>query len=169
MIQPYDLPINKSDLWDIYNRCNRREHYYDYNIADTTNVFIHNYDDIEYIDNNIIKPLGIPGTLLKNLWNDGPGFNFNVVKPGGFVRPHRDLNNTKLNILLNDTTLAPFHLLVFNEKYYYEHPVLLDVSQLHTIDNCESIVEDRVTLQLFLTADYKKCERIINENRTYKK
>ena len=34
MIQPYDLPINKSDLWDIYNRCNRQgEHYYDYNIA----------------------------------------------------------------------------------------------------------------------------------------
>ena len=54
-----------------------------------------------------------------------------------------------------------------NEKYYYEHPVLLDVSQLHTIDNCESIVEDRVTLQLFLTADYDICERIINENRTY--
>ena len=169
MIQPYDLPINKSDLWDIYNRCNRQEEYYDFNVASTTNVFIDNYDDIKYIIDNIIKPLGIPETLLKNFWDDGPGLNFNVVKPGGFVRPHRDINSTKLNILLNDTTLAPFYSLVSNEKYYYEHPVLLDVSQLHTIDNCESIVEDRVTLQLFLTADYKKCERIINENRTYKK
>jgi len=179
MIKSYDLPINKSDLWDIYNRCDHKEKYYNYNIASTTNVFIDDPNDIEYINNNIIKPLGlgpadkihIPADLIANIW-DGPwdngnGFNFNVVEPGGFVKPHRDLNPTKLNILLNDTTLAPFHLLETDKKYYYEHPALLDVSQLHTIDNCESIVEDRVTLQLFLTASYNVCERIINENRTY--
>ena len=68
---------------------------------------------------------------------------------------------------INDFVTFNNYLVETNEKYYYEHPVLLDVSQLHTIDNCESIVEDRVTLQLFLTADYEKCERIINENRTY--
>ena len=179
MIQPYDLPIDKSHLWNIYNRCNRKEKYYNYNIASTTNVFIDDPNDIEYINNNIINPLGlgadkiyIPVDLISNRWDDGPwdngpGFNFNVVEPGGFVKPHCDLNTCKINILLNDTTLAPFHSIATDEKYYYEHPVLLDVSQLHTIDNCESIVEDRVTLQLFLTADYEKCERIINENRTY--
>ena len=53
------------------------------------------------------------------------------------------------------------------QKYYYEYPVLLDVSQLHTVDNCESITEDRVTLQLFLTKPYDECERMIDENRTY--
>ena len=167
MIQPYNLPINKSHLWDIYNRCDRQGKYYNFNVASTTNVFIDNYDDIKYIDDNIIKPLGIPHSLLKNFYDNGPGLNFNVIKPGGFVRPHFSINDTKLNILLNDTTLAPILFIETGEKYYYEHPVLLDVGQLHAVDNCESIVEDRVMLQLFLTASYEKCERIINENRNY--
>ena len=167
MIKSYDLSISKSDLWDIYYRCDRKEEYYNENVARTTNVFIDNLRDIEYIENQIIKPLGIPDSFLKNEYDNSLGFNFNVVNPNGFVKPHRDINGTKLNILLNDSTLAPFLFVETNEKYYYEHPVLLDVSRLHTIDNCKSIVEDRVTLQLFLTAPYKKCERIINENRTY--
>ena len=79
MIQPYDLPINKSDLWDIYNRCNRKEKYFNPSIASTTNVFIDDPNDIEYINNNIINPLGlgadkiyIPVDLIANRWDDGP-------------------------------------------------------------------------------------------------
>ena len=155
MIKLYDLPINKSYLWDIYNRCNRKGTYFNPSVASTTNVFIDDYDDIKYIDDNIVKPLGIPHNLLKNLWDDGPGLNFNVIKPEGFVKPHTDLNETKLGILLNDTTLAPVLFLETGEKCYYEHPALLDVSQWHTVDNCESIIEDRVTLQLFFTVSYE--------------
>jgi hypothetical protein len=169
MIKSYDLATNKAKLWEIYTRCNRSEDYYNPNVASTTNVFIDDADDCAYIEQNVIKPLGIPDSLLKNEYDDSAGYNFNVVKPGGFVKPHRDVNSTKVNILLNEKTDAPFLFVDTQEKYYYEHPVLLDVSQLHTVDNCESIQQDRVTLQLFLTQPYAECERIIDENRTYKK
>ena len=169
MIKSYDLSTNKNKLWEIYTRCNRSEDYYNPRVASTTNVFIDNADDCAYIEQNIVKPLGIPNSLLKNEYDDSAGYNFNVVKPGGFVKPHCDVNSTKVNILLNEKTDAPFLFVDTQEKYYYEHPVLLDVSQLHTVDNCESITEDRVTLQLFLTQPYAECERIIDENRTYKK
>ena len=55
MIKSYDLSISKSDLWDIYYRCDRREEYYNKNVARTTNVFIDDLRDIEYIENQIIK------------------------------------------------------------------------------------------------------------------
>ena len=167
MIKSYDLSINKNKLWDIYNRCNRSEDYYNIDVASTTNVFIDDQMDCEYIENNIIQPLGIPEHFLKNEYDNSRGYNFNVVKPGGFVKPHQDVNSTKVNILLNKMTDAPFLFVETKQKYYYEYPVLLDVSQLHTVDNCESITEDRVTLQLFLTKPYDECERIIDENRTY--
>ena len=89
------------------------------------------------------------------------------MRPTGFVLPHHDVNSTKLNILLNDSTEAPFLFVETGERYYYKHPVLLDVSQLHTVDECCSIREDRVTLQLFLTRPYAECERTIDENRRY--
>ena len=169
MIKSYDLATNKAKLWEIYTRCNRSEDYYNPKVASTTNVFIDDVDDCAYIEQNIVKPLGIQDSLLKNEYDDSVGYNFNVVKPGGFVKPHRDVNSTKVNILLNEKTDAPFLFVDTQEKYYYEHPVLLDVSQLHTVDNCESIQQDRVTLQLFLTEQYWICVRIIDENRTYKK
>ena len=167
MIKSYDLYINKNKLWDIYNRCNRSEDYYNVNVASTTNVFIDDQIDCEYIEENIIQPLGITKHVLKNEYDNSRGYNFNVVKPGGFVKPHKDVNSTKVNILLNTTTDAPFLFVETKQKYYYEYPVLLDVSQLHTVDNCESITEDRVTLQLFLIKPYDECERMIDENRTY--
>ena len=167
MIKSYDLAINKNKLWDIYNRCNRSEDYYNINVASTTNVFIDDLIDCEYIEENIIQPLGITKHVLKNEYDNSRGYNFNVVKPGGFVKPHKDVNSTKVNILLNTTTDAPFLFVETKQKYYYEYPVLLDVSQLHTVDNCESITEDRVTLQLFLIKPYDECERMIDENRTY--
>ena len=167
MIKSYDLAINKNKLWDIYNRCNRSENYYNINVASTTNDIIDEPIDCEYIEQNIIQPLGITKHVLKNEYDNSKGYNFNVVKPGGFVKPHKDVNSTKVNILLNTSTDAPFLFVETKQKYYYEYPVLLDVSQLHTVDNCESITEDRVTLQLFLIKPYDECERMINENRTY--
>lgn len=167
MIKSYDLSINKNKLWEIYHRCTRFEDYYNPQVASTTNVFIDNEDDCRYIEKNIVEPLGIPISYLKNEYDDSSGYNFNVVKPAGFVLPHKDINGTKVNILLNESTEAPFLFCETGEKYYYEHAVLLDVSQLHTVDNCDSIKEDRVTLQLFLTKPYAECERIIDENRRY--
>jgi hypothetical protein len=167
MIKSYDLAISKSDLFGIYSRCTRSEDYYNPQVAKTTNVFVDDRDDQAYIKTKVIDPLGIPLDYLRNEYDDSLGFNFNVVKPEGFVLPHRDVNGCKLNILLNDSTKAPFLFCDTGEKYYYEYPVLLDVSQLHTVDNCDSIVEERVTLQLFFTKPYYECERIINENRRY--
>jgi hypothetical protein len=168
MIKSYDLFTNKNKLWEIYNRCDRSEDYYNPRVASTTNVFIDDADDCAYIEQNIINPLGIPDSLLKNQYDDSVGYNFNVIKPGSFVNPHRDVNNTKVNILLNQETKAPFLFVETQQRYYYERPVLLDVSRLHTVENCESITQDRVTLQLFLTQPYEECKRIINENRTYR-
>lgn len=167
MIKSYDLYTNKNKLWDIYRRCTRSEDYYNLNVASTTNVFIDNPEDCAYIEQNIVEPLGIDKQWLNNQYDNSVGYNFNVVKPTGFVKPHRDVNSTKVNILLNQTTLAPFLFVETQQRYYYEHPVLLDVSQLHTVDNCSSITEDRVTLQLFLTKPYDECERMIDENRRY--
>lgn len=167
VIKSYDLAINKSELFGIYSRCTHSEDYYNPRVAKTTNVFIDDWYDQEYIKTEIINPLGIPMDYLRNEYNDSLGFNFNVVKPEGFVLPHRDVNGCKLNILLNDSTEAPFLFCDTGEKYYYEQPVLLDVSQLHTVDNCSSITEERVTLQLFFTKPYAECERKINENRRY--
>lgn len=167
MIKSYDLAINKSELFGIYSRCTRSEDYYNPQVAKTTNVFVDDRDDQAYIKTKIIDPLGIPLDYLRNEYDDSLGFNFNVVKPEGFVLPHRDVNGCKLNILLNDSTEAPFLFCDTRERYYYEHPVLLDVSQLHTVDNCVSIKEERVTLQLFFTKPYDECERTINENRRY--
>ena len=96
MIKSYDLSINKNKLWDIYNRCNRSEDYYNIDVASTTNVFIDDQMDCEYIENNIIQPLGIPEHFLKNEYDNSRGYNFNVVKPGGFVKPHQDVNSTKV-------------------------------------------------------------------------
>ena len=135
VIKSYDLAINKSELFGIYSRCTHSEDYYNPRVAKTTNVFIDDWYDQEYIKTEIINPLGIP--------------------------------MCKLNILLNDSTEAPFLFCDTGEKYYYEQPVLLDVSQLHTVDNCSSITEERVTLQLFFTKPYAECERKINENRRY--
>jgi hypothetical protein len=167
MLRTYDLSIDKNKLWEIYSRCSRSKDYYNVRVASTTNVFIDDSNDQEYIRNEIIKPLGIPEDYLLNEYDNSLGFNFNVVKPTGFVLPHRDVNGCKLNILLNESTEAPFLFCETGEKYYYEHPALLDVSQLHTVDNCDSIREDRVTLQLFLTKPYAECERKINENRRH--
>lgn len=167
MFRSYNIQIDKNKLWEIYHRCTRSEDYYNPRVASTTNVFIDNPKDRQYIEQNIINPLGIPADFLRNEYDDSDGYNFNVVKPGGFVKPHRDVNNTKVNILLNEKTIAPFLFVETGERYYYEHPVLLDVSQLHTVDECCSIREDRVTLQLFLTKTYEECERIIDENRRY--
>lgn len=167
VIKSYDLAISKSDLLGIYSRCTRSEDYYNPRVASTTNVFIDKKDDQQYIRDNIITPLGIPQDYLLNEYDNSLGFNFNVVKPTGFVLPHRDVNGCKLNILLNESTEAPFLFCETGEKHYYEYPALLDVSQLHTVDNCDSITEDRVTLQLFLTKPYAECERIIDENRRY--
>jgi hypothetical protein len=172
MLQTYKLDIDKDMLWSIYNRCIQSYDYYDKKVAKTTNVFITNTDDIEYLKKYILYPLGIDEKITHNQYNGGAayrdtGFCFNVIRPNGFVNPHRDVNPSKLNILLNETTQSPFCFTESGDEYYYEAPVLLDVSQLHTVNNCELITEDRVTLQVFLTKDYKYCERMINENRRY--
>lgn len=167
MIEFYNLYIDKNRLWNIYNKCSESKDYYNVNVASTTNVFINDLIDCKYIEQNIIQPLGIPKHFLKNQYDDSRGYNFNVIKPEGFVKPHCDVNSTKINILLNYTTNAPFLFVETKQKCYYEYPVLLDVSQLHTVDNYESISEDRVTLQLFLVKPYHECKRIIDENKTY--
>ena len=79
MIKSYDLYTNKNKLWDIYRRCTRSEDYYNLNVASTTNVFIDNPEDCEYIEQNIVEPLGIDIQWLNNQYDDSVGYNFNVV------------------------------------------------------------------------------------------
>ena len=117
---------------------------------------------------------GIKPNKLNNNYSYGvidpsleTSFNFNVIPPGGWVSPHRDVNPTKINILLNEKTEAPYRDINSSNEYFYDDgPVLLKVGELHTVDNCDSIEEDRVTFQAFLIDDFETCERTLDENRS---
>lgn len=163
VLKSYPIDVDKQLLWSIYNRCTQRIEYYNERVARTTNIFVSDDRDVLRI-NDLLESIGITQDLIENQFDYGfdvTGYNFNVISPGGFVKPHKDTNSTKLNILLNDSTDCPIHF-ESGEKYYYEHPVLLDVSQTHSVDNCESITEDRVTFQVFFKLPFKECERILD-------
>jgi len=93
------------------------------------------------------------------------GMNFNVIKPGGLVEPHNDMNPCKINILLNDKTEAPLTWKAY-DNYYYETPGLVNVMETHSITNLESITEDRIVLQLFMNKLFGEIKGIIDENRS---
>jgi hypothetical protein len=172
MFYPYDLTIDKKALWNIYNRCTYIHNYNSVNedIFKGANAFIENEDDIEYIETNIVQPFGLDLEIVRNEYvgfGNNLGFNFNILRPGGFANAHRDTNKTKINILLNESTQSPMHWIESGTSYYYEYPVLVDVSLEHMVKDCHLIKEDRVTLQIFLTESFDYCKKMIDANRSF--
>lgn len=178
MIKSYPtLKVDKNKLWEIYNRCEYKIPITIPNLARVTNVFITDKSDIEYLF-TMLDDWGIKPNKLNNNYSYSSeigvidpsletSFNFNVIPPGGWVFPHRDVNPTKINILLNEKTEAPYRDVNSSNEYFYDDgPVLLKVGELHTVDNCDSIKEDRVTFQAFLIDDFETCERTLDENRS---
>ena len=172
MFQPYDVKIDKQALWDIYNRCTYIHNYdnVDEKIFKGANAFIENQDDIEYIEENIIKLFGLDTAIVRNQYTEfgvNLGFNFNILRPGGFANAHSDVNKTKINILLNESTQSPIHWVKSGDSYYYEYPALIDVSLEHMVKDCHLINEDRVTFQIFLTESFDYCKKMIDDNRLF--
>ena len=135
MFYPYDLTIDKKALWNIYNRCTYIHNYNSVNedIFKGANAFIENEDDIEYIETNIVQPFGLDLEIVRNEYvgfGNNLGFNFNILRPGGFANAHRDTNKTKINILLNESTQSPMHWIESGTSYYYEYPVLVQETSL---------------------------------------
>jgi hypothetical protein len=135
--------------------------------AKVTNLFI---DDTTYFENiieHIVQPLGIDRQDVCNLWAGVDpeykcnGINFNIITKTDFLRPHRDYNPTKLNILISGPTINGVHFTDNGESWFWETPAIIDVSKEHYLTN---IPEEppRITLQIFLTKPIEYYRSSIN-------
>ena len=85
---------------------------------------------------------------------------------GDFLKPHRDYNPTKLNILISGKTMYRIHYLGEDqsESYDWEYPALCDVSKKHYVDDMAHGAPERVMLQVFIKKSFDYYKNIINLN-----
>ena len=161
-----------SMIRNIYNSGLRRRIFRYQDGIKITNHFIDNTNDFDLIMENVVKPVGINPDDVGNLWNEMDneyqcnGINFNVMCGGDFLKPHRDYNPTKLNILISGKTMYRIHYLGEDqsESYDWEYPALCDVSKKHYVDDMAHGAPERVMLQVFIKKSFDYYKNIINLN-----
>ena len=143
---------NRDKLRNIYLSSNRTEIYEDKNIARSTQVFIDIREHQDWIYNTLVCPLGIERSHIRNNWPDSRccGINFNVFKKGDWCHPHRDVNPVKINFLFQGRQNTSIFFPDDNVSWDYSSPAMLNVSKKHMVTQLESLINDRITLQIFL-------------------
>ena len=124
--------------------------YYEHqNVARSTNVFIDNKKYQNWIYETLIRPIGISREHIKNNWTDSCcGINFNVFQKGDWCHPHKDVNPSKINFLLQGSQSIFFP--EDNINWDYQFPAMLNVSKTHTVTQLDDLKIPRITLQIFL-------------------
>ena len=165
-----DVPSYKNELREIYNRTHVCVVAYGDEPEDNATVgrrrklpaYITNKDDQEWILTNLIDKCNIRYDVTNGNYSEGygypAGFNsfsccFLTITNDMTVSAHYDPIQSKINFLLNDSTVAPFRYIESNETYFYDQPALLNVGKMHTVDNIENLKEPRVTFQIFLISN----------------
>jgi len=158
---------NRDVLQSIYLSSNRIEIYEDKKTARSTNVFIDTREHQDWIYTTLVEPLGIPRSHVRNKWPESRccGMNFNVFRKGDWCLPHHDVNPVKINFLMqgrqNTSIFFPDDIISWD----YSSPAVLNVSKKHTVKQLESLIDDRITLQIFLIEKIEYYAKIIKEKK----
>lgn len=158
----------KKRLYDIYLKSSDSELYEDKRCSRVTNIFIKSKEHQDWIYSNLIYPLGISRNHIKNLYHYKNhkccGMNFSVFRRGDWCHPHQDLNPTKIHLFwLGD---CKKHTLFFSDQnthWDYSSPVMINVSQKHTVTQLDQLTSKRVMFQIFLTETIEYYRELLNE------